>query len=164
MKNSNGFQYALSQKLTSKDTKKHWLDYANDKYETEFIEDVKFVFQTLTLLLPTAMIAALYAAEFTTMTFQASRMNGEVSGYLIKPDQILMVQYIFSIFTLPTLHYYIYPFLARLFRIDTHLKKITISLFLAALSYYIASIVELNLEVIHIYIFLIFLVELFDRE
>ena len=54
------FQFALKQKFLSGEKKDHWLDHAKNKYDSEFIQDIKDVMRVLLLYLPVPMVWALY--------------------------------------------------------------------------------------------------------
>lgn len=62
------FQYAISQKVKSKDIKReHWLDHADDKHDKKLIEDIKGAFQVLYLFIPLPFFWALFDQQVTNI-------------------------------------------------------------------------------------------------
>jgi len=70
------------------DKKEHWLDYAEPKYEKEFISDIKDVFGVLWLFLPLPFFWALYDQQGSRWTLQATEMNGDFGGFVMQPDMM----------------------------------------------------------------------------
>ena len=84
--------------------------------------------------------------------FQATRMNGDLYGwYTIKPDQMIVLNSLFSILMVPVFQRVIYPLIAKI-GIKTPLQKMTCGLFLASASFGIAALIEIqiNKNFIHI--------------
>ena len=133
--------------MTSKDKHCHWLDYASNKYKPKLIEDIKSVSKILTLFLPLIVFWALLGMQSSTWTFQASRMNGEVGDYVIKPDQIHAINPLSVIIFAPIFHSYVYPVIGKYCFLNTPPRKAVIGCLLAALAYFVSGIVELKLEV-----------------
>ncbi|XP_054276764.1 peptide transporter family 1-like [Macrosteles quadrilineatus] len=80
--------HALKSKLRSKETRDHWLDHADDKFSKSLISDTKAAFQVLFLFLPMPVFWALYDQQGSSWKFQATRMNGSLGWFTIKPDQM----------------------------------------------------------------------------
>ena len=140
-------QYAIGRKIKSKEVREHWLDYADDKYERNVIEDIKSTVKVLKLFIPLPIFWALFDQQGSRWTFQATRMDGEVFGYLIKPDQFQVVNPLFIVIFIPIFQWVIYPFIERFLFINTPLRKLTVGGLLAALSFVISGLVEFKLEV-----------------
>ena len=79
-------------------------------------------------------------------TFQATRMNGEIGGMVIKPDQMQIINPLFILIMVPLFENLIYPCLDKCGGF-TPLKRIGCGLVLAGLSFVVSGIVELQLEV-----------------
>lgn len=80
---------------TSKDEKhNHWLEFASDKYDKQLIEDIKRVLAIGFIYLPLPVFWALYDQQGSRWTFQATRMNGDLGGWVLKPDQILLTHFL----------------------------------------------------------------------
>uniref|UniRef100_A0A8C7FJK1 Solute carrier family 15 member 2 n=1 Tax=Oncorhynchus kisutch TaxID=8019 RepID=A0A8C7FJK1_ONCKI len=55
--------------------KKHWLDWAEDKYPRRLIHEIKMVLRVLVLYIPLPMFWALFDQQGSRWTLQATRMN-----------------------------------------------------------------------------------------
>ncbi|KAK0176290.1 hypothetical protein PV328_000438 [Microctonus aethiopoides] len=127
-------------------TRNHWLDYADDKYDVKLIEDIKSLLRVSKLFLPLPIFWALYDQQGSRWTFQATRMDGEIGGYFIKPDQMQVINPLLILAFIPIFQTCIYPLLAKVKLIDTPLKKLTTGGFLAGVAFIVSGIVELQLE------------------
>ncbi|OXU26213.1 hypothetical protein TSAR_013684 [Trichomalopsis sarcophagae] len=139
-------QHAIGRKIKSKGKREHWLDYSDDKYDRHLIEDIKSVLKVLVLFVPLPFFWALFDQQGSRWTFQASRMDGEVFGYLIKPDQFQVINPLFIVIFIPVFQWAIYPILEKFLYLNTPLRKMTAGGILACLSFIISAIVELNIE------------------
>ncbi|XP_063995916.1 peptide transporter family 1-like [Diachasmimorpha longicaudata] len=125
---------------------KHWLDYANDKYDPKFISDIKKTGRTLKLFTAFPFFWALSSQVGSRWTFQATRMDGQIGSYLLKADQIQAADPIFAIILVPALSTFIYPVLEKIKCIHTPLQKLTAGGILGSIAFFVAAIVELQLE------------------
>lgn len=81
-------------------------------------------------------------------TFQATRMNGVISGgFGIKPDQMQVVNPILVLLFIPVFDRIIYPLLAKCNLLKKPLQRLTFGLFFAGLSFVVSGIIELTLVV-----------------
>uniref|UniRef100_M3ZFB3 Solute carrier family 15 member 2 n=1 Tax=Xiphophorus maculatus TaxID=8083 RepID=M3ZFB3_XIPMA len=55
--------------------RKHWLDWAEDKYSKRLIQEIKMVLRVLVLYIPLPMFWALFDQQGSRWTLQATRMN-----------------------------------------------------------------------------------------
>ncbi|RZF40265.1 hypothetical protein LSTR_LSTR014419, partial [Laodelphax striatellus] len=82
--------YALKKKVTcdSRGQKvNHWLELANDKYDSQLINETRIMLSLALMLSPCIFFWALFEQTGSRWTFQASRMNGEVLGVLYSTPQ-----------------------------------------------------------------------------
>ncbi|CDQ71131.1 unnamed protein product [Oncorhynchus mykiss] len=63
----------MSSKYDSK--RKHWLDWAEEKYPKRLIHEIKMVLRVLVLFIPLPMFWALFDQQGSRWTLQATRMN-----------------------------------------------------------------------------------------
>uniref|UniRef100_A0A8C5CY01 Solute carrier family 15 member 2 n=1 Tax=Gadus morhua TaxID=8049 RepID=A0A8C5CY01_GADMO len=63
--------------------RKHWLDWAEEKYSKRLIQEIKMVLRVLTLYLPLPMFWALFDQQGSRWTLQATRMNMMLNALLI---------------------------------------------------------------------------------
>lgn len=76
---------------------------------------------------------------------QALRMNGDIGFYMLKPDQMQMINPLLVVVMIPLFEAYLYPALKR-FGITTPLRRITLGGILAAISFFISAIVEFQID------------------
>ncbi|KAK6629287.1 hypothetical protein RUM43_003104 [Polyplax serrata] len=134
--------------MTNKTTKTydHWLDKAQDKYDVEFIEDVKAALRVLVLYIPLPIFWALFDQQGSRWTFQATRMNGELGAFKIQPDQMQVINPILILAFIPLFESVVYPLLAKCRLLTRPLQKLTVGGVLAAAAFFISAIVETQLE------------------
>uniref|UniRef100_A0A674E7D5 Solute carrier family 15 member 2 n=1 Tax=Salmo trutta TaxID=8032 RepID=A0A674E7D5_SALTR len=121
----------MSSKYDSK--RKHWLDWAEEKYPKRLIHEIKMVLRVLVLYIPLPMFWALFDQQGSRWTLQATRMN---MAFMLNALLILMFVPIFDVV--------VYP-LIGLCRINlTPLKKMAVGMIFAALAFGAATLVEVN--------------------
>ena len=139
--------YAIKRKSQSSEKKKsHWLDYADDNYDKDLIKDIKILFHVLVLYIPLPIFWALFDQQGSRWTLQATRMDGSVRGYHIKADQMQVINPLLIIAFIPLFDYVVYPILKKCKLLQKPLQRITTGGILAAISFMIAGLIELNLE------------------
>ena len=140
-------QHAIYQRIKTCKQRQHWLDHASDRFDRHMIADIKSVSKILHLFIPLPVFWSLYSMQSSSWTFQATRMDGELGGYLIKPDQIQAVNPLSVIIFIPVFHAYLYPVLGRCCALGTPLRKVTLGGLIIALAYFVSGVVEMHLEV-----------------
>ncbi|XP_014289068.1 peptide transporter family 1 [Halyomorpha halys] len=138
--------HAVSKKISSSKKKEHWLDYAEDRYSTKLIADIKVLLKLIYLFTPTIVFWALYDQQGSKWTFQASRMNGDLGWFTIQPDQMQTLDALLVLFFIPLFESIIYPFLQKLRLVRTPLQKLTVGGFLAALAFLLSGALELYIQ------------------
>nr|XP_042898647.1 solute carrier family 15 member 1-like [Parasteatoda tepidariorum] len=131
---------------TDKEKKAHWLDYAEDKYEKSLISDIKILLHILVLFIPLPIFWALFDQTGSRWTLQATKMNGELYGINIKPDQLQASNPVFIIIFIPLFQYAVYPLLGKCNILTKPLQRITLGGFLAALAFVMAGFLEIGVE------------------
>ncbi|XP_014902875.1 solute carrier family 15 member 2 [Poecilia latipinna] len=125
--------------------RKHWLDWAEDKYPKRLIQEIKMVLRVLVLYIPLPMFWALFDQQGSRWTLQATRMNlafGE--SFTIKPDQMQLLNALLILVFVPIFDLIIYP-LVGLCRIKIMpLRKMATGMIFAALAFGAATLVEIN--------------------
>ncbi|EDV34193.1 uncharacterized protein Dana_GF21180, isoform A [Drosophila ananassae] len=144
---SSAIWTALTTKCKEKKTnpRQHWLDYADVKYDRQLIEDVKVLMRVLFLYLPLPVFWALFDQQGSRWTFQATRMDGDMGSWNIKPDQLQVLNPLLILLFIPLYDVAFYPAL-RLVGIRRPLQKLTMGGILAGIAFIISGVVELNLE------------------
>ncbi|XP_070832395.1 solute carrier family 15 member 2 [Chaetodon trifascialis] len=125
--------------------RKHWLDWAEERYSKHLIQEIKMVLRVLVLYIPLPMFWALFDQQGSRWTIQAARMNMAFGdSFSIKPDQIQMMNALLILLFVPIFDLIIYP-LVGLCRINvTPLRKMATGMIFAALAFGAATVVELN--------------------
>ncbi|CAL8070263.1 unnamed protein product [Orchesella dallaii] len=124
----------------------HWLDSAADKYDASLIADTKGLLRVLVYYLPIPMFFALYEQLGSRWTLQATRMNGRIGNFSIKPEQMQVSNAILMFIFLPFFQYCIYPIMGKCGVCKKPLQRMVIGGILAALSFSVAGIVETKIE------------------
>lgn len=127
------------------DKKLHWLDYAEDTYGPKLVMETKIVLKVLTIFLTVPLFFALHGQINSRWVFQASKMNGDIGFYTIKPDQMVMATSIFIIILIPLFENFLYPIIAKI-GIKTNLQKVSCGFFCAFLAYIVAASVEWKIK------------------
>uniref|UniRef100_A0A674P6M9 Solute carrier family 15 member 2 n=1 Tax=Takifugu rubripes TaxID=31033 RepID=A0A674P6M9_TAKRU len=69
--------------------RKHWLDWAEEKYSKCLIQEIKMVLRVLLLYIPLPMFWALFDQQGSRWTIQAARMNMAFVSLIFLPPQML---------------------------------------------------------------------------
>ena len=114
------------------------MDYAKEKYDNGVVEDVKCLLKVLWMYLPLPMFWALFDQlvvivpgnffssrhrhifQGSRWTFQATRMNGSIGSFSIKPDQMQLLNPALILLLIPLFDMFIYPAFAKY---DPSLRK-----------------------------------------
>ncbi|KAH8420454.1 hypothetical protein KR009_010557, partial [Drosophila setifemur] len=122
-----------------------FLDYARPTVGERMVRETKCLARILRLYLPFPVFWALFDQQGSRWTFQATRMDGMVMGYQIKPDQMQVVNPLLILAFIPLFDYVVYPLL-RLVGVRRPLQKLTIGLLLAALGFFLSAGLEMKME------------------
>ncbi|XP_017881375.1 peptide transporter family 1 [Ceratina calcarata] len=137
--------HAIYRRVKTSEKRDHWLDHADDEYDGSLINDIKAALKVMVLFIPIPVFWALFDQQGSRWTIQATRMNGEIGSYIFLPDQMQVLNPLLVLIFIPLFEVAIYPLMEKI-GLRTPLKKLTIGGLLAALSFVISAIVELNLE------------------
>lgn len=107
--------------------------------------ETKMVLNALVLFLPIPIFWTLQMQQGSRWVFQATRMNGDLGFYTLKPDQMIVFNSIFSIIMVPIFDRILYPLLAKV-GFKTPLQKIAVGLSMAAASFVLAALIEMKIE------------------
>ncbi|XP_042222595.1 solute carrier family 15 member 1-like isoform X2 [Homarus americanus] len=138
--------HALRQKCKTKENKEHWLDHASDKFDKSLISDVKVVLKILLLYIPLPFFWALFDQQGSRWTFQATRMDGQIGSWTVKPDQMQVVNPFLILLLIPIFDTLVYPVLARCNLLKRQLPRMFTGGVLAGIAFLVSGIVELKLE------------------
>ncbi|XP_022258189.1 solute carrier family 15 member 1-like [Limulus polyphemus] len=141
--------HALKRRIRARSegiTKDHWLNYADDMYDTQLIEDVKAILWVLLLFIPLPVFWALYDQQGSRWTLQAIQMDGQLGGFIMKPDQMQVINPFLIIIFIPLFEYIIYPLFAKCNLLIRPLQRITLGGLLTAISFVIAGFLQIRIE------------------
>uniref|UniRef100_F6VJT7 Solute carrier family 15 member 2 n=1 Tax=Ciona intestinalis TaxID=7719 RepID=F6VJT7_CIOIN len=125
--------------------KEHWLEYADAPYP-KLIRDTKYVLRVLVLYIPLPFFWALFDQQGSRWTLQAIQTNGYLGTLLIKPDQVEVLNPLLIVTLIPIFEATLYPFL-RYFKIPfPPLRRMTVGLVLAGLSFIAAAILQIEID------------------
>uniref|UniRef100_A0A3Q3LS73 Solute carrier family 15 member 1b n=1 Tax=Labrus bergylta TaxID=56723 RepID=A0A3Q3LS73_9LABR len=124
----------------------HWMDWADEKYDKLLIAQVKMVVKVLFLYIPLPMFWALFDQQGSRWTLQATTMDGDFGLLTIQPDQMQTVNPILILVLVPIMDSVIYPLISKCKLNFTPLKKMTVGMFLAALAFIAAALVQLQID------------------
>ncbi|XP_038157891.1 solute carrier family 15 member 1b [Cyprinodon tularosa] len=126
--------------------REHWMDWAEEKYDKLLIAQVKMVLKVLFLYIPLPMFWALFDQQGSRWTLQATTMDGNFGLMTIQPDQMQTVNPILILIMVPVVDIILYPLISKCKLNFTPLKKMTVGMFLAALAFVAAALVQLQID------------------
>ncbi|XP_055351684.1 solute carrier family 15 member 1-like isoform X2 [Paramacrobiotus metropolitanus] len=125
----------------------HWLDAAADKYDAEFIADVKQLLHVLFMFLPIPMFWALFDQQGSRWTLQANKMDGRITDtYYFQPDQVQIFNPVLILIFIPCFETVIYPVMHKLkipFRL---LARMVVGMVLAGVAFVIAGFLQVAID------------------
>lgn len=126
--------------------KEHWLDYADDGTNTQNIQDIKYVLRVLIIFIPLPLFWSLFDQQGSRWTLQAVRMNGNINGTVILPDQFQICNPLIIVTLIPIFEATLYPFLRRRNINFTPLKRMGLGMWLAGLAFVVAALVQMMID------------------
>lgn len=121
------------------------MDYAEPIYGRQLVLDTKILLNILVLYIPLPFFWALFDQKASRWTFQATRMDGDLGFYTVKPDQMQVINPLLILVFIPLYDVLFYPLLNKV-GIRRPLQKLTLGGILAGVSFICSGIVELQLE------------------
>lgn len=107
--------------------------------------ETKILLNVLVLYLPLPIFWALFDQQGSRWTFQATRMNGDLGFYTIKPDQMQVINPLLILVFIPLYEVVFYPLL-NLIGVRRPLQKITLGGIFAGVAFLCSMGVEIMLE------------------
>ncbi len=124
----------------------HWLDVARDRFPAEAVAGAKAVYRILGVLAATFTFWALFDQRSSSWVLQASQMNLKVLGHRLDPAQPSALNPLLILAVIPLFSGVVYPGLCRRGVRVTPLGKMTAGMFLTALSFVAAAILQLVID------------------
>uniref|UniRef100_A0A8C7X8P7 Solute carrier family 15 member 1a n=1 Tax=Oryzias sinensis TaxID=183150 RepID=A0A8C7X8P7_9TELE len=127
--------------------RKHWMDWAEEKYDVRLlIAQIKMVLKVLFLYIPLPMFWTLFDQKGSRWTLQATTMDGNFGQLVIQPDQMQTFNPILILTLVPIMESVVYPLIKKCGFNFTPLKRMTVGMFLAALAFVCAGVVQLQID------------------
>uniref|UniRef100_A0ACB8FJG3 Uncharacterized protein n=1 Tax=Sphaerodactylus townsendi TaxID=933632 RepID=A0ACB8FJG3_9SAUR len=126
--------------------REHWLDWAREKYTKRLITEIKMVLRVLFLYIPLPMFWALFDQQGSRWTLQATTMDGDFGSVQIQPDQMQTINPILIVIMVPVVDMAVYPLINKCHINFTPLRKMAVGMFLAALAFIVAALVQLKVD------------------
>lgn len=130
-------------------TKQHWLSYSQEKYGRKLVLETKVILKVLVIFIPVPMFWALHMQQSSRFIFQATRMNGDLGWYTIKPDQMIVLNSILVLFLIPFFERIGYKMLEKI-GIKSMLHRMIFGNCCTIVAFGIAAVVEVQVEKSHI--------------
>uniref|UniRef100_A0A673BFC6 Solute carrier family 15 member 1 n=1 Tax=Sphaeramia orbicularis TaxID=375764 RepID=A0A673BFC6_9TELE len=124
----------------------HWMDWAEEKYDKLLIAQIKMVLKVLFLYIPLPMFWTLFDQKGSRWTLQATNLDGNFGALVIQPDQMQTVNPILILTLVPIMDSLIYPLIKKCGLNFTPLKRMTVGMFLAAMAFVCAALVQLQID------------------
>ena len=144
--------------LSKKKKGEHWLDIAKGaiveekdnvkklRFDSTRIEGIKAVYRVLSVFLFIPIFWGMWDMNQIEWIQQAQKMDLNLLGVEILPEQMANANSIFLLLFLPILTYIIYPFLDKLGFKPTLLKRFGYGLFITALSFVVIALIQSNID------------------
>uniref|UniRef100_A0A669ETK1 Solute carrier family 15 member 1 n=1 Tax=Oreochromis niloticus TaxID=8128 RepID=A0A669ETK1_ORENI len=126
--------------------RQHWMDWAEEKYDKLLIAQIKMVLKVLFLYIPLPMFWTLFDQKGSRWTLQATTMNGYFGQLVIQPDQMQTFNPILILTLVPIMDSVIYPLIKKCGFNFTPLKRMTVGMFLAAMAFVCAALVQVEID------------------
>ncbi|XP_070494632.1 peptide transporter family 1-like [Chironomus tepperi] len=138
---------AISTKKKEKATnpREHWLEYAEPKFGKKLVMETKILLNVLVLYIPLPIFWALFDQQGSRWTFQATRMDGDLGWFTIKPDQMQVINPLLILTFIPLYELIFYPLLSMI-GIRRPLQKITLGGIFAGVAFICSMVVEIAIE------------------
>eukprot|EP00794_Sanderia_malayensis_P017454 gene17454-19200_t len=142
--------HALKRKIKNcgrGEKKSHWMDWADDHYDRTLISDIKALFKVLFMFLPLPAFWTLFDQQGSRWTLQAMEMNGDIGALgTLKPDQLQALNPVFVMILIPFFETIVYPLADKCKLLRKPLQRMSVGMFLTALSFVIAGILQTTME------------------
>uniref|UniRef100_A0A3Q2XJU3 Solute carrier family 15 member 1 n=1 Tax=Hippocampus comes TaxID=109280 RepID=A0A3Q2XJU3_HIPCM len=127
--------------------RQHWMDWAEEKYDKLLIAQIKMVLKVLFLYIPLPMFWTLFDQKGSRWTLQATTMDGNFVIIVLNESlRERTVNPILILTLVPIMDSVIYPLIKKCGLNFTPLKRMTVGMFLAALAFVCAALVQVEID------------------
>ena len=97
------------------------------------------------MYLPVPMFWALHMQQSSRWIFQATKMNGDIGFYKIKPDQMIVFNSVLVILLIPLFDRFVYPFMEKI-GIKSMLHRMMVGYTCTIFAFIISAFLEVQVE------------------
>ncbi|KAG5683400.1 hypothetical protein PVAND_012685 [Polypedilum vanderplanki] len=141
-------KHALTSKpksLSENEQKQHWLEYSEEKYGKKLVMETKIALKVVLMSLPVPIFWACLMQQRSRWIFQATKLDGHLGFYTIKPDQMIVINSLMAITLIPFLDKFIYPLLEKV-GIKSMLQRLIFGGVLIVIAFTLSTILETQIE------------------
>lgn len=107
--------------------------------------ETKTVLNVMVMYAPLPFFWALHSQQGSRWVFQATKLNGDIGFYVIKPDQMILLNSFLALLLIPVFERLIYPLLEKV-GIKSSLQRMCLGGALSGLAFVFAAAVEYFIE------------------
>lgn len=137
--------YALrnrSKKRAGQNSSGSWLDVAREKYSAKEIDAVKAALSIFKVFITVSVFWSLFDQSGSSWVLQAEKMNQNFYGIHIEPSQLQAANPIMVMILIPVFTYGLYPLAEKLGFKVTPLRKMSVGMVSAALSFVSIGLIQ----------------------
>eukprot|EP00762_Andalucia_godoyi_P000159 ANDGO_02413.mRNA.1 Peptide transporter family 1 len=127
-------------------SRKHWLDYAQDKFSDDLISAVRTCFDVSAVLCTTICYWMVYDSSSSLFVLQALEMDLSLGSVSVTADQVPLLNPFFILVFVPIVDYIIYPFLRKRGMKLLPLNRMAVGMFLAVVSFVIGGLLQVKID------------------
>jgi POT family proton-dependent oligopeptide transporter len=124
----------------------HWLDTAREVHPEEAVEGAKSVFRVMAVFAAVMLFWSLFDQKSSSWVIQARAMDRFVLGRELSPAQLQVFNPFLVMALIPLFTWVVFPFLERRGVSLAPLRKMTAGMFLTALSFGAAAVVQIFID------------------
>lgn len=134
--------------------KKHFLDHAELKFGRDFVTESKSILSIIIVFFPQIIFWALVQQQSSRWIFQAKKMDRDIGGFEIQPDQLVVFVPIFIVILVPIFEKIIFPQVAKI-GIKSPLQKMGCGMGCSIVAFLISAYIETQISEKSLSIFLL---------
>lgn len=123
-----------------------FLEVARGRFPAQRVEDAAGALGVMKLFAAVSMFWALFDQHSSSWVLQAKAMDRQVWGMTLAPDQIPALNPIMVMLLIPLFSLGVYPRLRRIGYPLTPLRRMTLGMFIAALSFVLVALIQIALD------------------
>lgn len=119
---------------------------AGPRYSETFVNDVRAFLRVVVLFLPLPIYWTLFTQQDSSWTFQATRLDTNIMGFKLEPDQVKAIGPLMVLLLIPIWQKMIQPCFERIGVEITPLHSVALGGFCAAFSFALAGILQVVID------------------